>query len=364
MTASAASGPVTTWGGRAGRIALAAASFAIAGVALEVALRLLGAGPVPVNPDQRSLWAYHPKLGWTSRAGYEGTFDNGFFSVHVAINSRGLRGDEVSLQKPVGVRRVLVVGDSFGWGFGVEQEDTFGARLERALPDTEVINGAVSGYSTDQVLLWLRLEGRQYAPDVVVYALSGNDDIMNHMQVAYWTYYKPTYGLDRHAGLLLQGVPVPKAGLSDRLRHSLRSRSAVAKALEIALLGHEASFVYLADSYPDPSDPHRLTVALVNALRSEAHRAGASLVVVANSQFWFSPSGSYERLVAELRRASHDVVDVESRPGWEPTAMQIPGDGHWNARGHAFVARLLAERLGAGDDSAVGENSRDKTQTR
>ena len=142
MTASAASGPVTTWGGRAGRIALAAASFAIAGVALEVALRLLGAGPVPVNPDQRSLWAYHPKLGWTSRAGYEGTFDNGFFSVHVAINSRGLRGDEVSLQKPVGVRRVLVVGDSFGWGFGVEQEDTFGARLERALPDTEVIRRA------------------------------------------------------------------------------------------------------------------------------------------------------------------------------------------------------------------------------
>ena len=239
---------MTTWGGRAGRIALAAASFAMAGVALEVALRLLGAGPVPVNPDQRSLWAHHPKLGWTSRAGYEGTFDNGFFSVHVAINSRGLRGDEVSLQKPVGVRRVLVVGDSFGWGFGVEQEDTFGARLERALPDTEVINGAVSGYSTDQVLLWLRLEGRQYAPDVVVYALSGNDDIMNHMQVAYWTYYKPSYGLDRHAGLLLQGVPVPKAGLSERLRTRRRPSRQDPNALSRA--GHRRAQAVQAPGSP------------------------------------------------------------------------------------------------------------------
>ena len=355
---------MTTRSGRAGRIALLAASALLAGVAVEVVLRLLGAGPVPVNPDQRSLWAYHPQLGWSSTAGYEDSFDTEFFSVDVAINSRGLRDDELSLEKPEDVRRVLVVGDSFAWGFGVEQEDTFAARLERALPATEVINGAVSGYSTDQALLWLRLEGRQYAPDVVVYALSGNDDIMNHMQVAYWTYYKPSYRLDPQAGLLLQGVPVPITSFGDRLRHALRSRSAIAKALEIALRGHEAAFVYLADSYPDPGDPHRLTVALVNGLRAEAHRAGASLVVVANSQFWFSPSGSYERLVDELRGAGHDVVDVESRPGWDSAAMQIPGDGHWNARGHEFVTGLLAKRLGKKNGTALEEDVRDEAGTR
>lgn len=343
---------MTIWSRHAGRIALLAASVVMAGVAVEAALRLLGAGPVPVNPDQRSLWAYHPQLGWTSRAGYEGSFDTDSFSVDVAINSKGLRANEVELEKPKGVRRVLVAGDSFAWGFGVQQDDTFAARLERALPATEVINGAVSGYSTDQALLWLRLEGRQYEPDVVVYVLSGNDDIMNHMQVAYWTYYKPSYRLDPQAGLILQGVPVPRSGFGERLRHALRSHSAIAKALEVALLGHEAAFVYLADAYPDPRDPHRLTVALVNALRSEARRVGASFVVVANSQFWFSPWGSHERLVDELRGAGHDVIDVESLPGWEPATMQIPGDGHWNARGHEFVAGLLARQLeqNASDD--------------
>ena len=355
---------MTIWSGHAGRIALLAASVLVAGLALEIGLRLLGAGPVPVNPDQRSLWTHHPQLGWISQAGYEGSFETDFFSVDVAINSKGLRGEEVGLEKPEGVRRVLVVGDSFAWGFGVEQEDTFTARLESALPATQVINGAVSGYSTDQALLWLRLEGKQYEPDVVGYVLSGNDDIMNHMQVAYWIYYKPSYRLDPQSGLMLQGVPVPRPGFAERLHHALRSHSALARAVEVALLGHEAAFVYLADAYPDPRDPHRLTVALVNALRSEARRVGASFVVVANSQFWFSPSGSYERLIDELGRAGHDVVDVESQPGWDPVAMQIPGDGHWNARGHEFVSGLLAKRLDENAGTAPPQDGRDEAGSR
>lgn len=327
------------------RIALALVSIALAGAGLEFALRLLGAGPVAVNPDQRSLWAYHPHLGWTNRAGHRGVFDNGQFRVHVAINALGLRGPEVTAQKPASTRRVLVIGDSFAWGFGVEYEEIFGTRLAADLPNTDVINGGVSGYSTDQALLWLRTEGRRYEHDVVVYVLSGNDDFMNHMQLAYWIYYKPSFRLNREGDLVLQGVPVLRSSASERFRHALRSRSAIAKAIEVAIAGGEASFVYLADSQPDPRDPHRLTVALVDAMREEASRAGASFVVVANSQFWFSPSGSHARLIGELRSAGHDVIDVESEPGWEPEKMQIPGDGHWNAMGHDFVAGLVGDWL-------------------
>ena len=171
--------------GLSGRIALASASIAVAVIGLEVALRWLGPGPVSVNPDQRHFWVYHPEFGWISRANHEGTFDNGNFKVHVAINSQGLRGPEVAREKSAEMRRVLVVGDSFAWGFGVEYEEIFGTRLEATLSSIEVINGGVTGYSTDQALLWLRSEGIRYAPGVVVYVLSGNDDIMNHMQVAY-----------------------------------------------------------------------------------------------------------------------------------------------------------------------------------
>jgi len=34
-------------------------------------------------------------------------------------------------------------------------------------------------------------------------------------------------------------------------------------------------------------------------------------------------------------------VDIEGGEGYAPEAMTITGDGHWNARGHQFVAHLL-----------------------
>jgi hypothetical protein len=344
------SGPLPTSKRLAPQLATLAIALIVGIIGLELALRLLGAGPLHVNPDQKSLWAHDSRLGWINHPGHVGTFDNGFFRVQVEINSKGLRGAEVGYQKPQGLKRILVVGDSFAWGFGVEQDEIFSTRLEAALPDTEVINAGVSGYSTDQALLWLQQEGKRYSPDVVIYLLSGNDDIMNSMQLAYWVYYKPSFQLDRLGDLVLQGVPVPEASFENRARHFLRSRSAIAKAVEVALQGHEASFVYLADSIPDPKNPHRLTVALVDAMRNEARSVGASFLVVANAQFWFSPNGSYERLLVELRRAGGDVIDlidVESHPGWDADAMQIPGDGHWNGVGHAFVSGLVADRLAA-----------------
>lgn len=332
-------------GRRRQQVALALAAFLVGGLLAELGLRQVGVRPVAVNPDQQSLWVHHPQLGWTSRPDYDGVLDNGFSRVHVHTNSLGLRGPERSLARPAHGRRLLVVGDSLAWGFGVEDEATFAARVERAVPGVEVINGGVSGYSTDQALLWLQLQGLRFQPDEVVYVLAGNDDIMNHMQVAYWIYYKPSFRLGAHGELQLRGVPVPRPGVGERLRHVLRSHSAIAKAIEVAWSGHEAPFVYLADGYPDPRDPHRLTVALVSAMHRLAGSVGASFVVLADSQFWFSPEGSYDRLLRELRRAGHDVLDIDSSPGWSPETMRIPGDGHWNERGHDFIARQLVRRL-------------------
>ena len=327
------------------RLGLAAAAAAIGLAVAELVLRGLGVAPVAVNPDQRSLWQYHERLGWWSLPSHQTLLDYGSFRADVRTNTQGLRGPERPIEKPPGVRRVLLLGDSFAWGFGVGQDDMLASQLEDRLPNTEVVNGGVSGYSTDQSLLWLREHGLAYAPDDIVLVMAGNDDIMNHMQLAYWVYYKPTYQLADDGRLRLRGVPVPRTGWRRRWTHSLRSRSALAKAIEVAWSGREAAFVYLADALPDPADPHRLTRALVSAIRAEAERTGASFRVVADPAFWFSPQGSHPRLVEELRAAGHEVLDMAVAPGFDHEAMRIPGDGHWNAAGHRYVADELARRL-------------------
>lgn len=88
-------------------------------------------------------------------------------------NSLGLRGPEPELPKPEGVRRVLVVGDSFTFGLGVEDDEApFPAVMARELagssPPIDIVNGGIPGSLTaDWVALWRRA-GRALDPDVVI----------------------------------------------------------------------------------------------------------------------------------------------------------------------------------------------------
>jgi lysophospholipase L1-like esterase len=97
------------------------------------------------------------------------------------INSLGGRGPEVVVKKPVGALRVLCLGDSFTFGEGVREDDTWPAELGEALSKqsggraVQVINAGVQGYDTkDEAALYL-LQYAAYKPDVVIMAFVLND---------------------------------------------------------------------------------------------------------------------------------------------------------------------------------------------
>jgi lysophospholipase L1-like esterase len=125
-------------------------------------------------------------------------------------NSKGLRsGREIGYQKPAGVKRVLLLGDSFTWGFGVEDHEVLTHLLqEKVGRDFEIINGSVVGYGTDQQFLWLEREGLRYRPDLVVLAFYSGNDYEEISHSLSYGYPKPVFDLD-DKGLLLGNVPVP-----------------------------------------------------------------------------------------------------------------------------------------------------------
>lgn len=77
------------------------------------------------------------------------------FAFHFSTNSQGLRMDyDLSNQKPSGSKRVLIVGDSFTFGYGVQQNQSFPSALQNLLDPTrrqiEVMNaGFASGFTLD-----------------------------------------------------------------------------------------------------------------------------------------------------------------------------------------------------------------------
>ncbi len=96
-----------------------------------------------------------------------------------ATNSQGLRYREIPLKKPIGNRRIFVVGDSFTEGAGVEANEIFTTLLEKSFTDTEsdinFINAGLRGAGPLQYArIFLHL-GLKYQPDGLLICLYAND---------------------------------------------------------------------------------------------------------------------------------------------------------------------------------------------
>ena len=89
--------------------------------------------------------------------------------VTLTINSLGLRGPEIDIPKPDGVRRFITTGDSSVFGFGVQDNEVFSSVAGDILGETvEPVIGATPGYSSYQSLNLLRLRGLSTEPDLLV----------------------------------------------------------------------------------------------------------------------------------------------------------------------------------------------------
>lgn len=143
-------------------------------ILLEMGMRFL----LPTL-DGREMVAFDPELGSVLRPGFEGVAQG----VHVSINSHGLRSSEIPLEKPEGVYRILVLGDSWTFGVCVPQDKTYPAQLEHLLQSRhphrriEVINSGVSGYETYNESVYFRRSGWLFEPDLVLIGYYPVNDI-------------------------------------------------------------------------------------------------------------------------------------------------------------------------------------------
>jgi lysophospholipase L1-like esterase len=154
-------------------------------IAMEVALRVIFAHSLDFSME---MWKYavklkrpvaNPDLSF-AHAPNRSAF---LMGVPVSINSEGLRDREFSLEKPPGVYRVMMLGDSTTLGWGVRQEDTAAKLLERKLNEAlppgfnhvEVMNTGVGNYDTVQEVTYYETIGWKYHPDLVVLVFFIND---------------------------------------------------------------------------------------------------------------------------------------------------------------------------------------------
>ena len=109
----------------------------------------------------------------------------------IRTNSAGFRGPELPEAKQPGEFRVLLLGDSYTFGFGVGDDDTFAHRLQEMLDGragapgrVSVINAGISSYGTAQQLLLYESARALFEPDLVVLNLFVGNDVQENLCLA------------------------------------------------------------------------------------------------------------------------------------------------------------------------------------
>jgi len=101
------------------------------------------------------------------------------FDVFVKINNFGFRGKDISLEKRPGISRIFMVGDSFTFGVGAEENETIPYLFEKELTNkrenVEVINAGV-GHSSP-IIYYLKLKDLylNFKPDLVILLFDFSD---------------------------------------------------------------------------------------------------------------------------------------------------------------------------------------------
>jgi hypothetical protein len=159
--------------------------FSVAFGLTEITVRFIR--PQEVGPPR---FAFDPELGeipvprQQARRFYPGVYDFTYSN-----NSQGFRGSrEYGLKQP-GDFRLLLLGDSFTYGFGVNDDQTFARHLELYLRQNylpaEVINAGCPGKGTDYELKVFQTVGAQLHPDLTVVCFFAND-FQDNAKAAYY----------------------------------------------------------------------------------------------------------------------------------------------------------------------------------
>ncbi len=340
--------------------ALAAASLVLGLGAVEIGLRLADFPPRDFSP-----WVRMRDTAFGYAANFRGRMRHpGEYDVAFETNALGLRDDEIG---PKSGFRVLVLGDSFTSGYGVDRGAMFVDRIEREL-GVDVVNASVGGYEIIHQVHYYSERGRALAPDLVLYLLYLGNDIARNGE-----WHETADG-----GLAAETRVYPVREERDwklprlvmQARYGLRLRREGQREEWTPFPDYLAMCARQLDA---PSiEAYRQSERLLARLDEAVRQSGSRFVVAlfsyrtsiepdARARFLATNPGydalydlqrPERRIRTFLERKAITYLDLNpalrerhSRPVSPSDVLYFPRDGHFTARGHELVAAELTSFL-------------------
>ena len=115
------------------------------------------------------------ELGWDRLPNFAGRLRHDFTSAERRYDAHGFQAYDTAQIADKDTPRIVTIGDSNTYGWGVRPEDAFAEVLDRALPNASVINLGMLGYSSFQGYRTLLKYGEQLQPAAIVASFNRND---------------------------------------------------------------------------------------------------------------------------------------------------------------------------------------------
>ena len=285
-----------------------------------------------------------------------------FMGQPLLINARGLRDYEYSTHKDPGTFRIVGVGDSSLFGWGVRLEDSSLKVLERRLDERfrpqkfEVIDFAVPGYNTAMEAETFVRKCLDYAPDLVLLNFNTNDyDVPEFMRrqtdlstlrrsylfdLAY-SVYAGIMGVDQQLAVFDDNYRAPKGypaarldedpAMPDEYRYMVGAKGVVRALEKLTAAARERGIPLVAfdvKAYPG-LDP--------KYVRDELRDGQRELLERESQRLGFHFLNTYASFMDYLKQHP----DVNSRTVFAVSAA----DGHPNALAHSVNAQALFDYL-------------------
>ena len=325
-----------------------------------------------------SIPSWYPRYAFTADpvAGYVNTpnqtlrWNGAEYDFETTTNSYGFRDEPLDDD---GRKRILAVGDSFAWGFGVDYDQTYLALLEREA-GTRIIKTGVCGYGTWHAAKIFEKYGRDLKPDVVLLNFFIGNDFYENMGVRNLTIsdgrfleIPPTDASMIHKTITwLRGrvrlveFVINKIKTAPRL-HNLVKKAGLAGDQIIGELD-----LFSTEQKPQVTEAYQVTRDIIEKLNADVKQIGAKLfvaIIPAKNQIdlrrfekelgeikldadKFDILQPNRQLISMLENMKIEYIDLtpvfsEHRKSEPEQPLYFAIDKHWNSAGHALAASAL-----------------------
>ncbi|MFH2019928.1 MAG: hypothetical protein ABIJ34_00800 [archaeon] len=249
---------------------------------------------------------------------------------------------------------IVVIGDSFTYGYGINFSDTYSEILESMIKarrkiDVKIVNLGYPSFNIGEIYYILKTEGIKYDPDLIIYSYYPNDPEINPA-----AYYYCNLSTDEIFDLtvassdlkIIKFIKMKTAGISSNILDSNDNFSMDSRGLYRELLNLKL-YVYFHNIYLDDNVGWHCSKKIINRFKDIDSEKLFLIIPITPQRDIFDSQIFYEKIIETASKNGFETLDMPSLLQNKTTGRKPSELYHSSSNPHfnRFTNTIIAEGI-------------------